>query len=47
MDLNTKRIEKAMRASIAAKNPKFKAMWSAVALALIAGDETPVSRIVQ
>jgi hypothetical protein len=46
MDLNTKRIQKAMRASIAAKNPEFKALWSKIALALMAGDATPVSRYV-
>lgn len=46
MTLNEKRISKAMKASIAAKNPKFKALWSTIALALIAGDGTPISRSV-
>ena len=46
MTLTQKRVVKAMKASIAAKNPKFKALWSTIALALIAGDESPKTRSV-
>lgn len=46
MTLTEKRIKKAMKASIAAKNSEFKALWSKIALALMAGDATPVSRYV-
>ena len=47
MDLNTKRIEKAMKAYVAAKNPKFKALWGRIALALMDGKREPQSRVVQ
>lgn len=44
MTLTEKRIQKAMRASLAAKNPKFKALWRNVRQALIGGDETLKTR---
>lgn len=47
MDLNTKRIQKVMKAYVTAKNPKFKALWSNKALALMDGKREPQSRVVQ